>query len=668
MSLWNETPESIKHLGDAAYCDGVNRLMLHRFTHEPWNDHYKPGLVMGQWGTHFDRTQTWWEPGKAWVQYMQRCQALLQWGRIAAAPGGCRAIAHGGAKISSIERTDGATNVFFVANTARTAGAAKCSFAVANKQPELWDPVTATIRDLPDFEVNSGRTIVAIRFEAAQSYFVVFRRTLADARGMAVRYNFPKRIDIAEIAGAWEVSFDPKWGGPEKPVIFASLEDWTKRPEPGIRYYSGKAVYRKMFDIPADKLGLPLELDLGIARHLARVKINGTELGIVWCEPRRVAIPAKLLKASGNQLEIEITNVWANRLIGDEQEPPDCQWLPGHMGYGEFLKEFPDWFVEGRPRPSHGRYCFTTWNYFTKDSPLVSSGLLGPVRVVSQDWSQPAVELLPAAHCAGKVISSQASPLVVTAKEDGDSSAAFEDDLAKQSLVPVAKIVEDHPAHDGGGSGAEAITNGTTHNGSLGDETENDGKTFRGYAQGSSLVFHLDLTKSPAGYDISGIRTFAGHFDDRASQNYSVFVAPVSAPADFQKLGDAAVNCSNGATEVRLEERNGGIWTTGLVAVLAQWPPYVLSSMMVPWGSMFFERSRFSALPQSSRLSTRSTTAISLGITRARIPSVRCRWATATLARMSGLRRTAICCSISARSMPSMQTICFPSWAACDCG
>jgi len=80
-----------------------------------------------------------------------------------------------------------------------------------------------------------------------------------------------------------------------------------------------------------------------------------------------------------------VTNVWANRLIGDEQEPADCVWMPGHMGFGGFLKEFPDWFLKGALRPAKKRLAFTTWNYFTKVSPLEPSGLLGPVRVLIEE-------------------------------------------------------------------------------------------------------------------------------------------------------------------------------------------------------------------------------------------------------------------------------------------
>jgi hypothetical protein len=105
-----------------------------------------------------------------------------------------------------------------------------------------------------------------------------------------------------------------------------------------------------------------------------------------------VKVPVGLLRVGSNTLEIQVTNVWANRLIGDEQEPDDCAWLPGHvfgpnLCGGRYLERFPEWFVKKEPRPSRGRYCFTTWNYFRKDSPLSSSGLLGPVRLLEEDWT-----------------------------------------------------------------------------------------------------------------------------------------------------------------------------------------------------------------------------------------------------------------------------------------
>ena len=184
------------------------------------------------------------------------------------------------------------------------------------------------------------------------------------------------------------VKFDSAWGGPQKPVLFQSLEDWTNRIEPGIKYYSGTAVYEKHFNadpsLSADK---PLYLDLGVVNHIARVKLNNKDLGVIWTAPWRVKIPNALLKSKNNKLEIEVTNVWANRLIGDEQEPADMLWAPGPLGgNAKYLKEFPEWFLKNQPRPSKGRYCFTTWNYFTKEDPLISSGLLGPVRLMNEAY------------------------------------------------------------------------------------------------------------------------------------------------------------------------------------------------------------------------------------------------------------------------------------------
>ena len=165
-----------------------------------------------------------------------------------------------------------------------------------------------------------------------------------------------------------------------------ALQDWTQRSEPGIKYFSGTAIYKKTIDITASQLQGKgaVYLDLGVVNHIARVQLNGKDLGVLWTAPWRIKIPAGLLKPGANQLKIDVTNVWANRLIGDEQQPDDVEWNPNPFGGAKYLKKFPDWFLKHQPRPSKGRYCFTTWNYFTKASPLISSGLLGPVRIVHE--------------------------------------------------------------------------------------------------------------------------------------------------------------------------------------------------------------------------------------------------------------------------------------------
>jgi len=140
------------------------------------------------------------------------------------------------------------------------------------------------------------------------------------------------------------------WAGPES-AIFDRLESWTARPEAGIKYYSGTAVYRKTFTLPA-KSGPKVFLDLGGVRELAEIKVNGQSCGIVWTPPFRVGITTAG-RAGENSLEIEVVNFWPNRIIGDQ-----------------FLA------------PSQ-RLTRTNIRKLTKTTALMDSGLLGPVRVLS---------------------------------------------------------------------------------------------------------------------------------------------------------------------------------------------------------------------------------------------------------------------------------------------
>jgi hypothetical protein len=381
-SQWDETPAELKSVGDAAFCDGINRFVLHRYVHQPYGDQYKPGIAMGQWGTQFDRTQTWWPQFQAMVKYWQRCDALLQWGQIATNDFAI-ASADPGLRLKAIHRRNDSAEVYFVANLAHTNGAAKCAFGAVGKQPELWNPVTGETRNLPEFDMADGKTIVPLEFADSESWFVVFRQPVSRAEKLASARNFPELKSVGEISGTWSVQFDPKWGGPKQPVAFASLENWTNRAETGIKYFSGTAVYEKTFDLPNSKLNTKnskLYLDLGEVRDVAEVSLNGHELGVVWTAPWRVDVSG-LVKAKRNRLTVKVTNCWANRQIGDEQLPADCEFGKGDFGYGGPLRAFPDWLVKKQPRRS-GRFTFTTWNYFNKNSPLESSGLLGPVKLL----------------------------------------------------------------------------------------------------------------------------------------------------------------------------------------------------------------------------------------------------------------------------------------------
>ncbi|MGC8834926.1 MAG: glycosylhydrolase-like jelly roll fold domain-containing protein, partial [Armatimonadota bacterium] len=117
-------------------------------------------------------------------------------------------------------------------------------------------------------------------------------------------------------------------------------------------------------------------LDLGRVKNFAEVTLNGRKLGILWKAPFRLDVTG-IVKPGRNLLSVRVTNLWPNRLIGDEQLPPDVEWN------GPALARWPQWLVEGKPRPKTGRYTFTTWRFYTKDSPLLESGLIGPVVIRS---------------------------------------------------------------------------------------------------------------------------------------------------------------------------------------------------------------------------------------------------------------------------------------------
>jgi hypothetical protein len=179
--------------------------------------------------------------------------------------------------------------------------------------------------------------------------------------------------DPVKIEGPWEVRFAPGWGAPDF-VAFEKLISWSEHGDPGVRYFSGVATYSKTFsispDLPSKQSGI--YLDLGGVAVIADVKLNGKDLGTLWKAPYRVDVTGAL-KPGENALEVKVANLWVNRQIGDELLPEDSE----RNGNGT-LKAWPAWLAEDKPSPP-GRYTFTSWRLWNKDSPLQPSGLLGPV-------------------------------------------------------------------------------------------------------------------------------------------------------------------------------------------------------------------------------------------------------------------------------------------------
>ena len=277
---------------------------------------------------------------------------------------GFRAVAH---------RKDSKRDIYFISNTLDSPVEDVCTFRAVSGNPELWDPVTGEIRPITAYSVQNGQTSIPLTFDKRQSFFIVFNETGSKPIfAKNTKSNFPEIISAEELDGSWELAFDPAWGGPAK-TTFEKLVDWTSHEEEGIKYYSGIAKYLKIFDMPKElKSGYNsnLYLDLGKVKNMARVKLNGEDLGVVWTSPWRVKIN-DVVKDKENNLEIEIANLWGNRLIGDEK----------YLDDGIKDGKWPDWLLEDKPRPSK-RFTFTTWRLYEKDSPLQSSGLLGPVQIV----------------------------------------------------------------------------------------------------------------------------------------------------------------------------------------------------------------------------------------------------------------------------------------------
>jgi len=201
------------------------------------------------------------------------------------------------------------------------------------------------------------------------------RYQVRTASGKTWEQDLPAPPADLEVSGPWEVRFTPGWGAPEH-VPFATLEDWSKHADPGIRHFSGIGEYRRTFDLPAEVLtaGNRVWLDLGAVAVMAQVRLNGRDLGTLWHAPYRVDITGAARRGA-NRLEVRVANLWCNRLIGDEQLPEDSDRNPDGT-----LKRWPEWLNEGRPSPT-GRITFTTWRLWRKDGSLQPSGLLGPVTI-----------------------------------------------------------------------------------------------------------------------------------------------------------------------------------------------------------------------------------------------------------------------------------------------
>jgi len=238
-------------------------------------------------------------------------------------------------------KTDG-THIYWINSRNYGAQDVQVSFKIKGMKPELWDAVTGNIRDI-SYTTEGENTIIPLHFNEFDAYFIVFREPTTALSSTIPAQNTTK---LADLSSGWQAIFDGF--GCHKTVEFPTLTAWNEHSDSGIKYYSGSAIYRKKVSISASEmLQGQIWLDLGNVKNIAEVSVNGQPVGELWRAPFRIEL-SRYLKPGDNELEVKVTNLWVNRLIGDQQ--PDAE-----------------------------KYTFTAMPFYNAKSPLKESGLIGPV-------------------------------------------------------------------------------------------------------------------------------------------------------------------------------------------------------------------------------------------------------------------------------------------------
>jgi hypothetical protein len=252
-------------------------------------------------------------------------------------------------------RRTGDYEIYFVSGQ----GASECTFRVSGKQPELWDVVHGTIREAANWRASrDGRTVVSLDLPENGSAFVVFRKP---GRPPQSQPRLPAELRERTLPGPWTVTFEPGRGAPES-AVFLQLVAWNEHPNEGIKFFSGKATYRKTLDLSPDEAKRAVRLQLGEVKCVAQVRWNGNDLGVVWTAPWSVELTG-VVQAGRNELEIDVVNTWVNRLIGDAGQPKEKRITKTNIALQQ------------------GQRTIKAYQGFASNDPLTRSGLLGPVRL-----------------------------------------------------------------------------------------------------------------------------------------------------------------------------------------------------------------------------------------------------------------------------------------------
>ena len=224
-------------------------------------------------------------------------------------------------KLTWIHRKTADADIYFVLNVRNHSEDLLVNFRMEGKKPELWYSDLGISKPV-SFKMGNGSTQIKLHLGAQESVFVVFKE-LDEQKSMEIVDTKP--IEVFQLNQAWNVSFAENIKEPVA-LLFDPLVSWTNRPEEGVKFFSGTAIYKNEFFLDEAVPGKKVWLDLGAVKDIATVIINGYELGTLWKLPYQIDI-SKAIKSGKNTVELKVTNQWDNRLIGDKTLAKDRKVL-----------------------------------------------------------------------------------------------------------------------------------------------------------------------------------------------------------------------------------------------------------------------------------------------------------------------------------------------------
>ncbi|WP_343701038.1 glycosyl hydrolase [Chitinophaga sp.] len=312
------------------------------------------------------------------VEVLHASGKAMGWGGFPETAAGIR---QGEDAVAWTHRLLGNTDIYFVSSQVATEQQAELMFRVKDKIPVIWDPETGKQYRCKEWAQEGDRIRVKIPFTPFGAVFILFKSAGNLPAGL---YGMPEIKNSMPLELAWDVLFPEGYGAPPRARLTAG--SWSASKEFGIKYFSGTATYHANINCTKKQLRSGVILSLGTVKNLAEVIINGSVVDTLWKPPYQSDI-SDFLHPGENSVTLKVTNTWWNRLVGDEQLPPDLAWrenlrYAGNDFKGYELKEFPAWVWSNEARPSGGRVTFTPWRFVEKDSELLPAGLIGPVKLL----------------------------------------------------------------------------------------------------------------------------------------------------------------------------------------------------------------------------------------------------------------------------------------------